>query len=74
MPRQCLAVSHIYNEGIMLGLRTNRGIADPLSVHSRKQIEEYIRKGLLRKTDDGRIVATQEGIHILNRIIEDLMI
>lgn len=71
---ETLTEKDLYNEGIMLGLRTSRGIVDPLSVHSRKQIEEYIRKGLLRKTEDGRIVATQEGIHLLNRIIEDLMI
>ena len=63
-----------YNERIMLGLRTNRGIAEPLSNHSRSVIESKMQQGLLRKTDDGRIVATQQGIHILNRIIEDLMI
>ena len=63
-----------YNERIMLGLRTNRGIAEPLSSHSRSVIESKMQQGLLRKTDDGRIVATLQGIHILNRIIEDLMI
>ena len=71
---ELLTETDLYNERIMLGLRTNRGIVDPLSVHSRKITTDYIRKGLLRKTDDGRVVATQEGIHILNRIIEDLMI
>ena len=71
---ETLTEEDLYNERIMLGLRTNRGIVDSLSVHSRKITTDYIRKGLLRKTDDGRVVATQEGIHILNRIIEDLMI
>ena len=71
---ETLTETDLYNERIMLGLRTNRGIGGPLSVHSRKQMDEYIHKGLLRRTDDERIVATQEGIHILNRIIEDLMI
>ena len=71
---ETLTETDLYNERIMLGLRTNRGIVGPISVHSRKQMDEYIRKGLLRRTDDDRIVATQEGIHILNRIIEDLMI
>jgi len=71
---ETLTETDLYNERIMLGLRTNRGIVGPISVHSRKQMDEYIHKGLLRRTDDDRIVATQEGIHILNRIIEDLMI
>ena len=71
---EILSETDLYNERIMLGLRTNRGIVGPFSVHSRKQMEEYIHKGLLRQTDDERVVATLEGIHILNRIIEDLMI
>ena len=64
----------LYNERIMLGLRTNRGIAVPFPVQSRSIIESKLQKGLLRKTEDERYVATQEGLHILNRIIEDLMI
>lgn len=60
-----------YNELIMLGLRTNRGVAKSLI---RKDISEYVIKGLLRETEEGHIVATQQGLHILNRIIEDLMI
>lgn len=72
--RETLTEDDLYNERIMLGLRTNRGIVEPLSNHSREIMADYIRKGLLRKTDDGRVVATQAGIHILNRIIEDLMI
>ena len=64
-----------YNERIMLGLRTNRGIPEAFPNQSRKQtVDGYIQKGLLRLTDDHRLVATQNGIHILNRIIEDLMI
>ena len=72
--QETLNEEELYNERIMLGLRTNRGIPDAFPNHSRRIMEEYIRKGLLRKTDDDRIVATQEGLHILNRIIEDLMI
>lgn len=64
----------LYNERIMLGLRTNRGIAGPFPAQSRSVIGRLAQKGLLRKTEDGRYVATQEGLHILNRIIEDLMI
>lgn len=64
----------LYNERIMLGLRTNRGIAGPFPAQSRSVIGRLAQKGLLRKTEDGRYVATQEGLHILNRIIEELMI
>ncbi len=63
-----------YNERIMLGLRTSRGITGPFPMQCRSIIERSLQKGLLHQTEDGRIVATQKGLHILNRIIEDLMI
>ena len=65
-----LTEKDIYNERIMLGLRTRRGV---LRTEIRQDISKYIEKHLLRE-EDGRIIATQQGIHILNRIIEDLMI
>ncbi len=68
---ETLTDKDVYNERIMLGLRTCQGV-------TRKAIQgdlsAYIAKGLLRETNEGNIVATQSGIHILNRIIEDLMI
>lgn len=60
-----------YNEQMMLGLRTNRGVAKSLL---RKDISQLIQNGLLRETEEGQVVATQQGLHILNRIIEDIMI
>ena len=73
-----------FNEYIMLGLRTNRGIDlktygvnGTLSRHYRDIIEKILdntRDNLLTETADGRIVATQQGLHVLNRIITDLMI
>ena len=60
-----------YNERIMLGLRTNKGIA---RASVRQDVSQYIEKQLLRETADGQLVATQQGLHLLNRIIEDLMI
>lgn len=68
---ETLTETDLYNERIMLGLRTNQGIPKSL-VH--KDLSAYIKENLLRETEDGRIVATQQGLHILNRIIEDLMI
>lgn len=59
-----------HTERVMLGLRTAEGIA-------RSDVDEakalpYLRRGLLREEGD-HLVATTEGYHILNRIIEDLI-
>ena len=74
-----------YNEYIMLALRTNQGIsldhiAQQLNLigqshhypHTRNQIQKYIDNHLLQ-THNNRIIATQKGLHILNQIIEALM-
>ena len=60
-----------YNERIMLGLRTNKGV---LRSEIRADVSAQIAAGLLRETQEGHMVSTQQGLHILNRIIEDLMI
>ena len=57
-------------ERVMLGLRTNQGIAN--DEIDRSKVQPYIHKGLLEEKDN-RIVATTKGYHILNRIIEDLI-
>ena len=72
--QETLTEKDLYNERIMLGLRTRQGISGSFPVQHRSIIDSKIQNGLLRETDDHRIVATQQGIHILNRIIEDLMI
>lgn len=69
---EILTEDDIYNERIMLGLRTNQGV--PRKLIKAGDVDTHIEAGLLRETTDGRIVATQDGLHILNRIIEDLMI
>ena len=69
---ETLTDTDLYNERIMLGLRTAEGIA--LSeLHNPALAQPFIERGLLRRTPDNRLVATLQGIHILNRIIEDLM-
>jgi len=60
-----------YNERIMLGLRTNKGVARS---KIKTDITPYLETNVLQETESGRIVATQKGLHILNVIIEDLMI
>ena len=72
--KETLTDKDVYNERIMLGLRTCRGIPDSMSVQCRSNIERLVQNNLLRRTDDHRLVATQQGLHILNRIIEDLMV
>jgi oxygen-independent coproporphyrinogen-3 oxidase len=74
---ETLSEKDMYNERIMLGLRTRKGI--PLSDVDIRNGHDMVAgldrfSGLLRLTEDGRIVATQEGLHVLNRIIEELMI
>ena len=74
---EILTDNDLYNERIMLGLRTSKGI-DPAITRQipgkEKIILDYTQQGMLRETKTHRIVATQKGLHLLNRIIEDLMI
>lgn len=84
-----LTETDLYNEYIMLGLRTCQGIViDQTSIKPRFNLDtlssrlrdgygtitRLCDKGLLRMTEDRRIVATQAGLHVLNRIITELMI
>ncbi len=83
-----LSDTDLYNEHIMLGLRTCQGIyvdktpikprqnPDPLTSGLRDDngtIARLCGEGLLRLTEDRRIVATQKGLHVLNSIITELM-
>lgn len=68
---ETLTDTDLYNEHIMLGLRTSQGV--PKS-DIQSDVRPYLEARVLQETEDGRIVATQKGLHILNVIIEDLMI
>lgn len=72
VPRESetLTEKDLYNERIMLGLRTLNGVARETI---QGDVQPWIDKRLLQE-QDGRIRATQQGLHILNRIIESLMI
>ncbi|MBQ2541072.1 MAG: radical SAM family heme chaperone HemW [Paludibacteraceae bacterium] len=61
-----------YNERIMLSLRTSKGIPCA-EVQDQEAVNKLIAQGLLRKEGE-QLVATLQGLHILNRIIEQLMI
>ncbi|MCQ2342167.1 MAG: radical SAM family heme chaperone HemW [Paludibacteraceae bacterium] len=59
-------------EQIMLGLRTCEGIPASLVENRLPKVQDYIRRGLLQQKGD-RLAATQQGLYILNRIIDDLI-
>lgn len=56
-------------ERVMLGLRTNKGVA--VEDINTAKAETYLQQGLLLQNGN-RLIATTQGFHILNRIIEDL--
>lgn len=67
-----------YNELIMLSLRTCCGLdigmlSKQQQQHCLQQAQKYLANGQLVQKNN-RLVATQEGTHILNRVIADLMI
>ena len=68
--REHLTETEKYNERVMLGLRTSKGIeaTDELL----KKAQPHIATGKLQLAD-GQLIATLEGINILNTIITDLM-
>ena len=68
--KEVLSEEDRQTERVMLGLRTNKGIA--ISEIDRSKALPYIQEGWLEEKDN-RIAATTKGYHILNRIIEDLI-
>lgn len=59
-----------HTEHIMLALRTNQGVSKKLV--NQEAAERYIQQGLLIE-QNGYIMATTQGFHVLNRIIEEVM-
>ena len=59
-----------HTERIMLGLRTCQGV--PKDMINISKALPYLQQGLLRENGNN-ILATTQGYHILNRIIEDLI-
>ena len=57
-------------ERVMLGLRTNQGVA--VEDINMAKAEVHLQQGLLRR-EGNRVIATTQGFHVLNRIIEDLV-
>lgn len=59
-------------EQVMLQLRTVEGIDEALVSNRMDKVNDYVHRGLLRRKKN-KLIATQEGLNILNRIIEDLI-
>ncbi len=77
--KEVLTRNDLYNEYIMLKIRTREGVNLSMVPRSMQEVckgvaKSYIENGKLKMENEDRLVATQEGIHILNRIIEDMMI
>lgn len=57
-------------ERVMLGLRTSQGVA--IEDINAIKAKPYLQQGLLLQ-EGNRLIATTQGFHVLNRIIEDLL-
>lgn len=57
-------------ERVMLGLRTSQGVA--IEDINAIKANPYLQQGLLLQ-EGNRLIATTQGFHVLNRIIEDLL-
>ena len=71
-----------YDERVMLGLRTSRGVdvdclrhdfGEDAWKHFTSEAERHIFAGNLHVTDDHRYVLTRDGIMLSDTIIRDLM-
>ena len=59
-----------HTERVMLGLRTNQGVS--VEDVQLDKAQPYLQQRLL-KQEGNRLIATTQGWHLLNRIIEDLV-
>ena len=59
-----------HTERVMLGLRTNQGVS--VEDINMAKAEVHLQQGWLRQ-EGNRVIATTQGFHVLNRIIEDLV-
>ena len=77
-----LTLGERFDERVMLGLRTARGVdgghlRDDFGAeawrHFTREAARHIEAGNLRVTEDGRYVLTNDGIMLSDSIIRDLM-
>lgn len=75
---ETLSEDDIYNETVMLGLRTSEGvdignISNKYIKHFFTSVEPFVSQGLVLKNDNHYCPA-EKGFHVLNRIIEAIMV
>lgn len=70
---EILSAEQQREEAIMLGLRTSEGVKKKWVKGKEKEVEKWIASGHLRYTESGNIAATQQGWHLLNTIIVDVL-
>jgi oxygen-independent coproporphyrinogen-3 oxidase len=68
--KEILTPEEQHTERVMLGLRTNNGVN--INEINIEKAQQYIEQRLLIQKDN-QLIATTEGMHILNRIIKDLL-
>ena len=68
--REELTAEASHMERVMLGLRTSQGVA--IEDINAIKAKPYLQQGLLLQ-EGNRLIATTQGFHVLNRIIEDLL-
>lgn len=69
-PPEALTERDIYEERVMLGLRTKNGV--PAAILPKKTLERLVRGGLMT-AENGRARVTQAGGDVLNAIILELI-
>ena len=68
--QEVISAEERHMEQVMLGLRTSKGVQ--CTAVNMDKAQAYIAEGYLRLSGE-QVVATTQGYHILNRIIEDLL-
>lgn len=70
---EVLTDTDLYNERIMLGLRTLQGIPDS-SVHHDATFQSLLDRGLLERTPSHHIHLTDTGLPLADQVIRDLFL
>jgi len=70
---ETLSDSDLYNERIMLGLRTNKGVSISHVIYQKELVEENLKKGLVT-IKNNHLILTEPGLALADEVIRELMI
>ena len=62
----------VFEETVMLGLRTSAGIPSSLLASKKRVLDRLVESGLL-VLENGRVRATEKGADVLNAVILELV-